>query len=455
MSDEAAREWALGIWDRIHAFLCLTHHGSEAGLPRPGGMAIEVADSFEERGDQEVTVSMADGTTRAATEDESRQLAEKDAQDREDDERQREGDLDRWQSLQAAKYRAWEEKAMEEEMNDPFEAKRRKKVTVQVVADGGRVAATMVMDVEYKNGEKLHYEIRPDHEDGIAAVAPGIPEPEPEEDEFVQEARDEEVEVATQAYEAAGHSEVTEGLNTATDAGKQYYLLWKHGQLDDGAVAWRWGLATLDLFRHLADGAEDDQFQDRSFEEAMVQAAIAAQMPEAPLGLLGGPNRVDSMAGDGCEGQRPGATQGMAAAEAVSVAETADARPGATGAFNEAGGLSGGSGGGQGLVQDEAAEAVSVAEMPDARPSSTGVFNDADGRSGGSGGGQGLGQDKGLTSDVVGQSDVRDDQNVAGGPAVDQVHEAMDVVDAVSQTEDGSMLVGHADVLNERGEAAS
>ena len=58
---------------------------------------------------------------------------------------------------------------------------------------------------------------------------------------FPQEAMDEEVEIATQACEVEAPLDEKAEKIMETEAGRQYFLLWKSGQLDDGAVAWSWG----------------------------------------------------------------------------------------------------------------------------------------------------------------------------------------------------------------------
>ena len=74
-------------------------------------------------------------------------------------------------------------------------------------------------------------------------------------------------------------------------------MLWKHGQIDDGAVAWRYGRATLERFRTLTatvtDNRTDDIEQAEALDQVMVEAAMAAE-------------KVD----DDSEGRQQGLVQG-------------------------------------------------------------------------------------------------------------------------------------------------
>ena len=92
------------VWDQIHVFFVDMPEGSvgmAAGASTGG--AIQVQDSLEiDHGQDEIKVGLANGTTRNATEEERKQILEKEKMDAEEAELERQGDEDRWNRYQAA-----------------------------------------------------------------------------------------------------------------------------------------------------------------------------------------------------------------------------------------------------------------------------------------------------------------------------------------------------------------
>ena len=99
--EDEVREWALQIWDQLRVFLYQPsgQHPPE-GLEGQQGQVIQVQDNLEEVGhsDQETVVTLPDGPKRKATALEKQQLADKEKRDEEESERQKQGDLQRWDS---------------------------------------------------------------------------------------------------------------------------------------------------------------------------------------------------------------------------------------------------------------------------------------------------------------------------------------------------------------------
>ena len=163
-------------------------------------------------------------------------------------------------------------------MNNPTEARRFKRVRLTVRTDGGRVAATTDLRVEYRQGKQLQYVIAPEDleefqevDNEMAGTIHG------EEAEFAKEAMDEEIDVATQQFQAPPPEDLPDAETFSMEAGGQYYHIWRQGLLDDGAVAWRWGRAALETFRTVREREQDQDQREEDLEDAMLEFAIKAE----------------------------------------------------------------------------------------------------------------------------------------------------------------------------------